>query len=65
MAMQLTSVAFTGGHRIPQRYACDGQNLSPPLTWSGAPSGTRGFVLLCDDSDAPAGTWHHWDSRAR
>jgi Raf kinase inhibitor-like YbhB/YbcL family protein len=34
--------------------------MSPPLEWSGAPAGTRSFVLLCDDPDAPAGTWHHW-----
>jgi hypothetical protein len=60
MAFQLTSAAFTNGHRIPQRYTCDGQNLSPPLAWSGAPSETRSFVLLCDDPDAPSGTWHHW-----
>jgi hypothetical protein len=60
MAFQLTSTAFSDGQRIPKRYACDGENLSPPLAWSGAPSTTRSFVLLCDDPDAPAGTWHHW-----
>jgi Raf kinase inhibitor-like YbhB/YbcL family protein len=45
---------------IPRRFTCDGEDLSPPLDWSGAPAGTRSFVLLCKDPDAPAGTWHHW-----
>ena len=58
--MQLTSAAFTKGGPIPVRYTCDGQDLSPSLSWSGAPPGTKSFVLLCDDPDAPAGVWHHW-----
>lgn len=60
MPMQLTSAAFTNGDPIPVRYTCDGQDLSPPLAWSGAPPRTKSFALLCDDPDAPAGTWHHW-----
>jgi hypothetical protein len=60
MAFQLTSTAFNGGERIPKRYTCDGENRSPPLAWTGAPSAARSFALLCDDPDAPAGTWHHW-----
>jgi Raf kinase inhibitor-like YbhB/YbcL family protein len=58
--MQLRSSAFSDGAGIPRLYTCEGENLSPPLDWSGAPAGTRSFVLLCDDPDAPAGTWHHW-----
>jgi Raf kinase inhibitor-like YbhB/YbcL family protein len=58
--MQLTSSAFSDGAAIPRRYTCDGDDLSPPLDWDGIPSGTRSSVLLCDDPDAPAGTWHHW-----
>ena len=58
--MELASSAFADGSAIPRRFTCDGDNLSPPLQWSGAPAGTRSFVLLCDDPDAPSGTWHHW-----
>jgi Raf kinase inhibitor-like YbhB/YbcL family protein len=58
--MRLNSTAFADGSAIPRRFTCDGDDLSPPLSWSDAPPGTRGFVLLCDDPDAPAGTWHHW-----
>jgi len=58
--MQLTSSAFANDARIPRTYTCDGEDLSPPLAWSGVPAATHSFVLLCDDPDAPAGTWHHW-----
>lgn len=60
MALTLTSSAFAHGERIPKRYTCDGEDLSPPLSWSGAPEGTMSFALVCDDPDAPMGTWHHW-----
>jgi Raf kinase inhibitor-like YbhB/YbcL family protein len=58
--MKLTSTAFGEGGRIPTHYTCEGDDVSPPLAWSGAPAGTQSFALLCDDPDAPAGTWHHW-----
>ena len=58
--MRLSSSAFSEGSTIPRRFTCDGEDLSPPFDWSGAPAKTRSFVLLCDDPDAPAGTWHHW-----
>jgi Raf kinase inhibitor-like YbhB/YbcL family protein len=58
--MQLSSSVFSNGSAIPRRYTCDGEDLSPPLGWQAAPATTRSFVLLCDDPDAPAGTWHHW-----
>ena len=58
--MRLSSSAFSDGATIPRRFTCDGEDQSPPLEWSGAPAETRSFVLLCDDPDAPAGTWHHW-----
>jgi len=58
--MQLTSTAFGEGATIPQKYTGDGADVSPPLTWSGAPEGTQSFALICDDPDAPRGTWVHW-----
>ncbi len=58
--MQITSPSFTQGGAIPVRHTCDGQDVSPPLSWSGAPAGTKSFALIADDPDAPAGTWVHW-----
>lgn len=60
MALQLTSSAFRDGEPIPKIHTCDGKDISPPLAWSGTPPGCASFALLCDDPDAPAGTWHHW-----
>ncbi len=58
--MLLTSTAFHDGAIIPRRFTCDGENVSPPLQWTGAPVESKSVVLLCDDPDAPAGTWRHW-----
>jgi Raf kinase inhibitor-like YbhB/YbcL family protein len=58
--MRLRSSAFADGAAIPRRFTCDGDDLSPPLEWSDAPDETRSFALLCDDPDAPTGTWRHW-----
>jgi Raf kinase inhibitor-like YbhB/YbcL family protein len=58
--MRLVSSAFSDGAMIPARFTCEGKDVSPPLEWDLAPSGTRSFILLCDDPDAPGGTWHHW-----
>jgi Raf kinase inhibitor-like YbhB/YbcL family protein len=58
--MKLDSGAFRNGEDIPRRFTCDGENLSPPLAWSGAPAATRSFALVCDDPDAPRGVWRHW-----
>ncbi len=59
-ALKLTSPAFTEGGTIPKAYTCDGADKSPPLQWSGIPEAARSLVLICDDPDAPAGTWSHW-----
>lgn len=59
MAMRLTSTAFASGAERHRRYTCDGDNLSPPLAWSGAPPATRSFAIVCRDPDAPAGGWYH------
>lgn len=58
--MELKSSAFENQGLIPAKYTCDAENISPPLTWSGQPEGTKNFALICDDPDAPAGTWTHW-----
>jgi hypothetical protein len=60
MSIQLTSSAFGEGSPIPRRYTCDGEDVSPPLKWSGAPQDAKSLALICDDPDAPAGTWVHW-----
>jgi len=60
MAITITSTAFTEGSMIPQDYTCDGEDISPPLAWSGVPDGTKSLALICDDPDAPMGTWVHW-----
>lgn len=60
MSIQLTSTAFADGHAIPSKYTCDGSDVSPALTWSNAPAGTKSFALIADDPDAPVGTWVHW-----
>ncbi|MGF1640901.1 MAG: YbhB/YbcL family Raf kinase inhibitor-like protein [Rhodospirillales bacterium] len=60
MAMVLFSSAFSDGERIPVRFTCDGENISPPLEWRGSPETARSFALLCSDPDAPGGTWYHW-----
>jgi Raf kinase inhibitor-like YbhB/YbcL family protein len=58
--IQLTSPNFGYGARIPDIYTCEGDDVSPPLRWSGCPIGTRSLALVCDDPDAPRGTWVHW-----
>jgi Raf kinase inhibitor-like YbhB/YbcL family protein len=58
--ISLTSPAFAEGTAIPRRFTCDGEDLSPPLTWSEPPEGTRAFALVVDDPDAPGGTFTHW-----
>jgi Raf kinase inhibitor-like YbhB/YbcL family protein len=60
MAIRITSMAFEEGEMIPQKYTCDGRDVSPPLAWGGVPAGTKSLALICDDPDAPAGTWVHW-----
>ena len=60
MTITITSTAFTEGSMIPQDYTCDGEDISPPLAWSGVPAGTKSLALICDDPDAPMGTWVHW-----
>jgi hypothetical protein len=60
MTLTLSSPAFREDGKIPDRYAREESNLSPPLEWSGAPEGTRSFALLVEDPDAPRGMFRHW-----
>ncbi len=64
-SLQIASTAFADGGRIPARHTCDGKDISPPLTWTGIPAGTKSLVLIVDDPDAPDPaaprmTWVHW-----
>lgn len=58
--VEIKSPAFENGAEIPRRHTCDGGDVSPALSWSGAPNGTKAFALVADDPDAPGGTWVHW-----
>jgi hypothetical protein len=58
--MEIKSSAFKEGAIIPGKYTCDNIDISPPLEWSQVPDGTKTFALICDDPDAPMGTWVHW-----
>ena len=60
MTFLLTSPAFKNDERIPKPYTGEGADTSPPLEWGHPPAATKSFALLCDDPDAPAGTWDHW-----
>lgn len=60
MALELKSSAFKSQTTIPTKYTCDGSDVSPPLGWNDPPDGTKSFTLVCDDPDAPGGTWDHW-----
>lgn len=59
-AMKLTSSAFSDRDTIPRRYTCDGEDLSPPLAWSGVPPGAQSLLIACEDPDAPHGVFTHW-----
>jgi Raf kinase inhibitor-like YbhB/YbcL family protein len=57
---ELTSSVFDEGQPIPEKYSCDGENVSPSLSWSSPPEGTRSFALIVHDPDAPSGDFVHW-----
>jgi hypothetical protein len=61
MNVEIQSNAFQSGQRVPVIYTADGKDLSPPLRWkSGSDKSVRSLALICDDPDAPMGTWVHW-----
>jgi hypothetical protein len=60
MDIKITSSAFQDDGLIPAKYTCDGADVSPPLQWDTVPEGTQSIAVICDDPDAPMGTWVHW-----
>ena len=59
-AIELRSAAFSDHTFIPDRYSYEGGNTSPPLEWAHLPAGTEELALICEDPDAPTGTFVHW-----
>jgi len=60
MALRVSSSAFPDGEPIPVAYTCEGNDIAPPIAWTGHPPSTRSFAVICDDPDAPMGTFTHW-----
>jgi hypothetical protein len=58
--MEIKSSAFREGATIPAKHTCDDLDISPPIEWSKGPKGTITYAIICDDPDAPGGTWVHW-----
>ena len=60
MNINVSSPAFKDGEMIPPKYTCDGMDVSPPIEWENIPDQAKSIALVCDDPDAPMGTWVHW-----
>ncbi len=60
MTLSISSPAFQDGERIPAKYTCQGQDISPPLKWNRVPNETQSLALILDDPDAPSGVFTHW-----
>ena len=60
MDIKISSSAFEDGGMIPSEYTCDGDDISPPLRWEDLPEKTKTIAIICDDPDAPGGTFVHW-----
>jgi len=60
MSFALSSASFGNGGGIAKKFTCDGEDVSPQLSWTEPPPGTESFALLADDPDAPVGNWNHW-----
>jgi Raf kinase inhibitor-like YbhB/YbcL family protein len=59
-AFRLTSPAFEHDDDLPERFTADGDDVSPPLAWSGVPEGTKELILVADDPDSESGVITHW-----
>ncbi len=60
MGLRVLSPAFKSMASIPKKYTCEGEDIHPPLVIEDIPEGTVSLAIICDDPDAPAGTWVHW-----
>jgi hypothetical protein len=60
MTLTISSSAFREGDKIPRKYTCEGEDISPDLRWNKPPEDTVSLVLLVDDPDAPGGVFTHW-----
>ena len=60
MQFTLSSPSFQNNQPIPAKHSCEGADVSPALKWDGAPATAKGYALICDDPDAPGGSWVHW-----
>ena len=60
MPFNISSPGFQNGKDIPKKFTCDGEDVSPALSWTDPPPGSKSFALIADDPDAPRGTWTHW-----
>ena len=60
MAIHVSSAAFSSNGAIPRKYTCDGGNAIPPIEWTGVPEQSRSLAVICEDPDAPSGTFTHW-----
>ena len=58
--LTVTSPAFRPGGPIPRHFTGDGMDVSPPLAWAGVPPEAKSLAVVCEDPDAPRGTWVHW-----
>ncbi|MFA7115431.1 MAG: YbhB/YbcL family Raf kinase inhibitor-like protein [Candidatus Omnitrophota bacterium] len=59
-SLNLNTGSFVCNGFIPEKYTCDGLNYSPSLNWGDVPDGTKSFLIICNDPDAPSGNWTHW-----
>jgi len=59
MALRVSSSVFADGAPIPKKYTCDGQDVPPPLELSGVPTQSKSIAVICEDPDAPSGTFTH------
>lgn len=60
MSFTITSPSYPSRGNIPKKFTCDGEDVSPQMSWTDPPAGTKSFALLVDDPDAPVGNWNHW-----